>query len=185
MNVCRCGEAVWGSEGWTLVCIHSSSPNEIGSSFRSGLLTRVLRSGHFSCPAYSQIQRSRTSLQPPCIQILNNLVDLDSTDLRWGWGLTFPTIKRWVSTLGSSYPVGERSLAPEYYQGRQYERQKDFCKFTASLGYNIKFHLEKEGEGEGRERGRKRSKQKQVECDPNANISAGALGSQNPSFLPF
>lgn len=100
-------------------------------------------------------------------------------------GLTSPTIKRWVSTLGSSYPVGERSLAPEYYQGRQYERQKDFCKFTASLGYIIKFHLEKEGVGGERERGRKRNKQKQPECDPNANISARALGSQNSSFLPF
>lgn len=100
-------------------------------------------------------------------------------------GLTSPTIKRWVSTLGSPYPVGERSLAPEYYQGRQYERQKGFCKFTASLGYIIKFHPEKEGEGEERERGRKRSKRKQLECDPNANISAGALGSQNASFLPF
>lgn len=76
MNLCWCEEAVWCTVGWTLVCIHSSSPNEIGSSFRSSLLTRALRSGHFSCPAYSQIQRSRTSLQPPHIQILNNLVKI-------------------------------------------------------------------------------------------------------------
>lgn len=57
--------------------------------------------------------------------------------------------------------MGERSLAPEYYQGRQFERQKDFCKFTASLGYNIKFHLEKEG-GRGekeKEEGREENNQ--------------------------
>lgn len=74
-----------------LVCIHSPTLTKIGSPFSSSLLTRVLKFGQFSCPAYFQIRRSRTSLHINPWKFCQN-ADCDSIDLRQGWGSLLPLL---------------------------------------------------------------------------------------------